>query len=105
MHAPRDSPLMSALADDPDAAAAGPAQAPKLAQFSPEVEALAGVYDLLAALLANVVSLGGGKPPRIPPYPRPVTASQLAAERAERDAARRQHEELVRRLIPGGDRG
>lgn len=98
VHAPRDSPLTAAVADDPELARPGAeACPPRLTEFGPEVEALAGIYDLLASLLANVVSLGGGEPPKIPPYRRPVTAS----ERAREAEARRRHEDLVRRLTGG----
>lgn len=100
MHAPRDSPVISAIAGDPAYATGATPSAPTLAQFSPERETLAGIHDLLGALLANVIALGGGKVPQIRPHPRPVTASQ----RAEKEAARRQHENLVRQLIrPAGD--
>lgn len=94
MHAPRDSPLMAAIADDPELARTGRPGAPRLTEFSPEVEALAGVHDLLGSLLSVVVSLGGGRPPKVAPYRRPVTASA----RAERDEARQAHRDLVRRL-------
>jgi hypothetical protein len=98
-HLPRESALHSALADDPDAVGElNPAPAaPSLAEFPPVVEALASVHDLLASLLAVQVSRGGGQPPKIPPYPRPVTAAQRAASRARRD----RHRALVARLLPG----
>lgn len=96
MHAPRDSPVISAIADDPAyAAAPGKRPAMKLAQFSPERESLAGIYDLLASILATVTAAVGHKPPKVRPHPRPVTASA----RADKEAARRQHQDLVRRLI------
>lgn len=98
MYAPRDSPVMSAIADDPEFASSAKPSPPKLAQFSPEVEALAAVHDLLASLLSTVTALGGGEPPKVAPYPRPVTVSQLAQKRAEREAARRQHADIVFRM-------
>lgn len=95
MHAPRDSPLTAAIADDPEFAQPGAkVRAPRLTEFSPEVEVLASVHDLLGSLLSVVVSLGGGKPPKVTPYRRPVTAGQVA----ERAQARREHRELVYRL-------
>ena len=32
---------------------------------------LADIYDLLQVINANLVSVGGGKPKRVKPYPRP----------------------------------
>ncbi len=103
-HAPRDSPFASAIADDPELTVPPRPGPPKLAQFSPEVEALAGVYDLLAAILANVIAIGGGKPPKIDPYARPVTASQLAAKAAQDAADEALHQRLVSQLVRSPER-
>jgi hypothetical protein len=97
MHAPRDSPVISAIADDPLYAKDVRSAPPKLAQFSPERETLANIDDKLGSLIAVVVKGLGGKPPKIPPHPRPVTASA----RAEKAEARREHQDLVRQLLPG----
>jgi hypothetical protein len=106
MHAPRDSPVISAIADDPAyAVQPGKKAAPlKLAQFSPERESLAGIHDLLASLLATVTVLGGGKAPKVRPHPRPRTVSQRRAQRAEAEMARTQHEDLCRQLLRPPDR-
>lgn len=96
-HLPADSALMSALADDAEYAAWGDPQPPKMAEFGPVVQALAGIYDLQAALLRTVSAAVGGRPPEVRPYPRPVTAG----EKARRDQARREFEELDRYLTGG----
>lgn len=96
-HLPRESALHSALADDPEAAPAdGPVRPPSLAEFPPVVEAIASVHDLLAALLAVQIRRGGGQPPKIAPYPRPVTAAQLAAQYGRMV----RHRDLVARMLP-----
>jgi hypothetical protein len=96
-HLPRTSAVMSALADDPEIPAGAP-RPPSMREFSPETEALADVADKLAALLVNVIALGGGKPPRLQPYPRPGDDRRKAAEQ-ERHAERiRKHRELVARV-------
>ena len=50
--------------------------------------ALADIADKLSALLANVIALGGGKPPKIPPYRRPGEARRVAAKARLREQAR-----------------
>jgi hypothetical protein len=97
-HLPRESALHSAMAADGQmvVAADGPA-VPSLAEFPPVVGALAGIYDLLAALLKVQVARGGGKAPKIAPYPRPVTA----ADQARRAQARAEFAELDRYLTGG----
>lgn len=104
MHLPRDSPLMSALADDPAFASGGAPRAPKLAEFGPDVEVLAGIHDLLGSLVSLVAGLGGQQV-NVPPYPRPVTASALASALADKAAARREHRELVARMTGKGGPG
>lgn len=97
MHLPRDSPLMAALAADPDYASdAKPGPVP-WTEFGPEVQALAAVHDLLGSLVSMVGSLGG-KPPQIAPYPRPVSPAQ----RRRREEQRAKHEWLKARLLPEG---
>lgn len=104
VHLPRTSATMSALADDPDAPKSAP-KPPSWTEFSPEVQVTAEVRDLLASLLANVIALGGGEPPKIPPYARPGDDKRQAAER-ERMAERwRKHKELVARVLPSRKTG
>jgi hypothetical protein len=95
-HLPREAALHSAMASDSQAVmpvAEGPV-APQLAEFPPVVEALAGVYDLLATLLEVQIARAGKKPPKIPRYPRPVTA----ADRGRRARARAEFDQLDRYL-------
>lgn len=83
VHLPRVSALTAVLAADEEfASAEPPPPSPSLAEFGPEVEALAAVHDRLAELCELVASFGG-RPPRMPRYPRP----KLASERARRKAA------------------
>lgn len=66
--------------------------------FSPEVEALAAVYDRLGnltSLLHSVHSRKGTTPLRLARYPRPVSASQRL--RSERRVVK--HRSLVARVI------
>jgi hypothetical protein len=97
-HLPRDSATWAAIYADPETVipdeGAEPPE-PRLTEFSPEVEALAAMHDLLAALLANVVALGGGKPPRISPYRRPGAARREAAKARRHEQARREWAELL----------
>lgn len=99
-HLPRTSATMAALANDPQAPKSAP-KPPSWTEYGPEVQVMAEVRNLLASLLANVIALGGGKPPKIPPYPRPDDEQRKQAER-ERLAERwRKHKELVARVLPG----
>lgn len=65
-----------------------------MSEWSPERELLAVVVDRLGDVLRALVAVNGGKPPRVPPYPRPTTAWQRARNRE----AMRSHEALVARL-------
>jgi hypothetical protein len=97
MQLPRDSPLMAALAADPDFipddAAPSP---PPWTEFGPEVAALAEIRDLLASIRSAIAGLGGQKL-SFKPYPRPVNLHEQRrqAQRWER------HRALTARLIPG----
>lgn len=79
---PRDSHFVAAVADDDEIATgdepkAGP---PRLTEFGPQVELLAGIYDLLGVLIA-LQSTPPGKKPRLPrPLRRPVTAAMRKRE-------------------------
>jgi len=97
-HLPRTSPLKAALAEDPEIPLGEAGDVP-WTEFSPEVQALAEVRDLLASLLANVIALGGGKPPKIPPYPRPGDTRRKAADKARFAERWRRHKELAARLL------
>lgn len=69
----------------------------RMSEFSPEVEASYAVVDRLADVIAGLIQLGGGTPPRIPAMPRPKTA--LDRLREERRVEK--HRELVRRFRAG----
>ena len=97
MHLPRDSSFKAALAADPDYAGDGKPGPVPWTEFGPDIQALAGIYDLLGSLVSMVASLSG-KPPQIAPYPRPVSPAQ----RRRREELRAKHEWLKARLLPEG---
>lgn len=70
----------------------------RMAEFSPEVEALYGVVDRLGDVVSGLVGLGGKKPPKIAALRRPQTAWERIAHK--RDVTR--HESIVNRLLPNG---
>lgn len=80
------------------APAAEASRAIRMAEFSPEVEALYGVTDRLGDVVSGLVGLGGRKPPRISPLPRPSTAWERFAHRQDLE----RHQALVRRVLPNG---
>ncbi|MFG2001681.1 hypothetical protein ACGFNU_21275 [Spirillospora sp. NPDC048911] len=99
-HLPRTSAYHSAVAQDEELAAEladkpqpelGP---PPLTEFGPEVQVLAELRDLIAALLAVTVKANNGKPHKPKPYPRPVTALQ----RVRRKQRYLSHQALVDRV-------
>lgn len=102
-HLPSTSAYSAALAEDEDLAKElldepeTPPRPPRLTEFGPEVQALAEVRDLLAAVLTVLVKANGGKPQRPKPYPRPVTALQRLKTRMRYS----RHRDLVRRVLPG----
>jgi hypothetical protein len=106
IHLPRTSPLKAALAEDPDIPLAEPGD-PPWTEFSPEVQAIAEAVDVLKSLLANVISLGGGKPPKFRPYPRPDDARREAAEKARFAGRWAKHKALAARILrkKGADGG
>lgn len=113
MALPRTSATRAALADDPEIPVGeGEPGDPPWTEFSPEVQAMAEAVDLLKSLLANVISLGGGKPPKFRPYPRPGDSRRREAEKARFADRWRKHKELAARVLrprrsptEGGDRG
>lgn len=56
---------------------------PPLEEFSPEGYQLANIQDRLAEISGLLVALGGGKPPRVRPVPRPRTAMDRAESRTQ----------------------
>lgn len=97
-HLPRTSATTSAIYADPEAVLGDEDAETPLADFSPEVQAIAHACDLLAALLANVISLGGGKPPKLQPYPRPGEARRRALKAQLREQARQEWAELCAQM-------
>lgn len=87
---------MAALADDDELAENSPApkpQPPKLTEFSADT---AAIIDRLGDVISAVIAAAGGTPPKISPYPRPVTAAQ----RMEKRSRWRAHDDLVARVLP-----
>jgi hypothetical protein len=105
-HLPRTSAYHTAIAEDEDLAeqlAGMPDQKPgppRLAEFSPEVQVLAEVRDLVATLINVQIARAGKKPSKVKPYPRPVSA----VEQIRRRERYRKHTSLVAQLIPGSNR-
>jgi hypothetical protein len=102
-HLPVTSAYHTAIAEDEDLAeelARLPEQTarpPRLREFSPEVQVLAEVRDLLATLINVQIARAGKKPSKVKPYPRPVSA----VERIRQQQRYQRHKSLVAQLIPG----
>ena len=103
-HLPRTSAYREAVADDDDLARLLLRYAPpepgrpqrRMSDWSAEVEVLTAVLDRLGELVQAVAAVGGAKPKKVPPAPRPVTAYERA--RGNRRAER--HRSLVARVLP-----
>lgn len=87
---PSYSRLAAAMAEDEEAAeqllAANGGQMPKpgpppLTEYTPEVARLDNVVDRLGEVMGAVIGGAGGKPPKIKPAPRPVTALSRVRDR------------------------
>lgn len=81
--------------DDKDSKDKGP----RFSEFSAEVEALFVVADRLGDVCSGLVGLGGKKPKRVNPLPRPQTAYDRVKVRRRRE----QHNALVARVIRRDD--
>ncbi|HEY9409405.1 MAG TPA: hypothetical protein VIP77_07465 [Jiangellaceae bacterium] len=102
-HLPRTSAFAAAVAQDDELAAevGDPPKAshiPPITEWTPEAEALAAVVDRLAEVANAVVAAAGGKPSRVRPWPRPVTAF----DRARAKRIRAVTDDLVAQLFPEG---
>ncbi|HEX5272300.1 MAG TPA: hypothetical protein VFW33_17505 [Gemmataceae bacterium] len=97
-HLPRTSPLKAALAEDPDIPEGDPAP-PSWTEFSPVDEKLAYQIELTQSILANLISLGGGQPPKFKPWPRPGDDKREAARKARFAERWRKHKELAARVL------
>lgn len=73
-----------------------------MAEFSPETELLAAVFDRLGELIkVQVAASGSKKKPKIKPWTRPETAADILKARKIRDNYR--HLESVLNFVPTGD--
>lgn len=99
-HLPPHSNYVAALGDDDELAEQQTGEAkirpPRLTEWTPEVQAIASAVDRLGELIRAQIASGGKKPPKIPRYPRPVTA----AERVKRRRKESAHLDLVGRVLP-----
>lgn len=101
-HLPRTSAYHTAVAEDEELAAELAKQpeqkprTPRLTEFSPEVQVMAEVRDLIATLINVQIARAGKKPSKVKPYPRPETA----LDRIRRRARYERHQSLVKRLKP-----
>ncbi|GAA3750807.1 hypothetical protein [Micromonospora maritima] len=68
----------------------------RMSDFSPEVERLTDLCDLVMEAIRTMAGLKGVKPGPPRPMPRPVTA----LERARRRKRERTHKSLVARMLP-----
>ncbi len=104
---PRNCHFSEAVANDRehmemlvDASGGAPAETrPRMSSWSPEVEAITQVSDLLKVLVALTVmanSKKGAKKPDTTPAPRPGTV----LSEVQRDRKRRQHNKIVSMLLP-----
>ena len=106
-HLPRTSAYQCAVAEDEDLAqqiaASGdipePSKTPSLREFSPEVEALRDVQDLLDQMLRVLVKVNNGKPGKHKPHPRPVSALGRALNAARQRMRFQRHRSLADRVL------
>jgi hypothetical protein len=83
---PSSSRLVEAMANDDELASSlaepeGDGSGPRLSEYTADVARLDIVSDLLKELISVVVSVAGGKPPRVKPARRPETAFDRQAKR------------------------
>jgi hypothetical protein len=97
-HFPRNSATWSAAFDDPEFEVSDEPGEMKLAEFSPEAELLADLYDLTASLVAHVSAFTSKRPVKVPPHRRPGEARRKAMEERRRAQARREWSELLKKL-------
>lgn len=101
---PRNSAYIEAISEDEEIAeqflkrpenkrARG--AAPRVSEWSPEVERLTDIVDRLGEVVVAVVASQGGKPPRIRPTPRPRTAIDRLRERKRYE----HHKKTVARVL------
>ena len=110
-HLPRTSAYKCAVAEDEDLArqvAADitsvddlpkPSQTPPMREWTPEVEALRDLYDVLDQTLRVLLKANGGKPAKHKPFPRPMTALAKAIRSVRQKLRYEQHRSLVDRVL------
>jgi hypothetical protein len=70
---------------------------PPVSEFSPEVELLAAIRDLIGSHITADAAIGGAKnPPKVKPWPRPVTAY----DRAKNRASKAEFDDIVAKVLP-----
>lgn len=99
---PRDSHYVAAVADDDEVAEqAGPQpskrQPPPLTDWTPEVERLTNLEDLIRNLVALANAQVSGKNPK---PPKPSLRPETALQRIEKRMDRAEYERLARVLFP-----
>lgn len=106
-HLPSDSAFTAAIAEDVEYAemlleseGEQPSAAPpRMTEFGPQVRALAVIADKISYLANIQIARAGKPPPKLEPYPRPVTA----IERVRRKRTQQRHRALVSQLLPDRD--
>lgn len=103
---PRDSAYAEAQSLDEDLAKAMLAQPdpdPKttssfrMREHSPELEMLMRIFDRLGEVIQATVASQGGRPPKIKPLPRPLTALEVLRNKQRWT----KHRSVVSRVLPG----
>lgn len=93
---PSASRLGQAVMDDPDAARALAVESdrprerwsPQLREWDLDAALLAEIRDRLGEVAQGIAALGGAKPRRVKPFPRPVTEVDRLRERSRQEAVR-----------------
>lgn len=91
MEAKLDDPEVASLLLAQTAAKDPPPRRPALSEFDTHAALLTDLVDRLGEAVQALYALGGNKPPRLNPAPRPVTG----VERARALVAKQRHLELV----------
>ena len=97
-HLPRNCATWSAVFADPDTPLSDAVREMPLSEYSPEVEALHDVYDMLAALTAQVRAFATREAQQVKPHRRPGEAKRAALKAARHEEARQEWHEVCRQL-------
>lgn len=102
---PRDSYLNEAMAEDEQLARhlidQEPTEEPPVrrwSEYDAQVELLTAIFDRLADIPNAIAAANGGKPRKVPPWPRPVTA----LEKVRKSRSKAKHRSIVSRVLPNG---